>query len=428
MHIEKTNLSDTRIKLTLTADQAQLDDVKQKVLRRLSATLKLQGFRAGKAPLSLVEKQVDANTLQSEFMDDALNRLYSQAVTEQQLRPVAQPNVSISKFVPFNTLEVVIEVDAVGDITLPDYKKIKVEAKKVTVTAKDVDEVVENLRLRAAEKKPVTRAAKDGDEVLLDFAGVDAKTKEPVNGADGKDYPLVLGSNTFIPGFEPNLVGMKPGDDKTFDITFPEDYGVATLQGKKVSFTVTVNTVNSIEKAKVDDDFAAKAGPFKTIAELKDNIKLQVTAERETQALRDYENELLEQVSAKAKIAIPESLIEEELERLEQDERQNLAYRGQTWQEHLDAEGINEEQHKEKNRGPAAERVKAGLVLSEISAREKIEVSKEEIDMRLQLLKGQYQDAKMRAELDKADNRRDIAARILTEKTIQALVGYSQRA
>ncbi len=425
MHIDKTNLSDTRIKLTLTADQAILDEVKQSVLRRLSKTLKLQGFRAGKAPLTLVEKQLDPAVLQTEFLDDVVNRLYAEAVTKEQLRPVDRPTVSISKFVPFTTLEVVIEVDAVGDISLPDYKKIKLEPKKVSVTAKDVDEVIETLLTRAADKKPVKRAAQDGDEVTLDFTGVDTKTKQPINGADGKDYPLVLGSNTFIPGFEPNLIGMKDGEVKTFDISFPKDYGVAALQSKKVTFTVTIKSVSAIEKPKVDDDFAAKAGPFKTVAELKTTIKQQLTEERESQNQRDYEGELLEKIAIKSKVAIPDSLIEEELERLEQDERQNLMYRGQTWEEHLAAEGVTDEQHKERNRGPAAERVKAGLILSEIAAREKIDVSKDEIDLRIQLLRGQYSDPQMLAELDKPDNRRDVAARMLTEKTIQKLVGYA---
>jgi len=426
MQIDKTNLSDTRIKLTITADQSMMDDVKQTVLRRLSKTLKLQGFRAGKAPLSLVEKQLDQSLLQTEFLDDIINRLYTEAVTQEQVRPVDRPEVNITKFVPFTTLTVTIEVDAVGQITLPDYKKIKLEPKKVSVTAKDVDEVIETLLTRAADKKEVKRAAKDGDEVTIDFTGVDTKTKEAINGADGKDYPLIIGSNTFIPGFEPHLVGMAANGTKTFDITFPKDYGVAALQSRKVTFTVTIKKVSAIEKPKVDDDFAAKAGPFKTVADLKNSIKEQLNQERDSQSQREYESELLEKITAKAKVAIPDSLIEEELDRLEQDERQNLIYRGQTWEEHLEAEGVTDEQHKERNRGPAAERVKAGLVLSEIAAKEKIDVTKEEIDLRLQLLRGQYTDPQMQAELDKPENRRDVAARMLTEKTLQKLSSYAR--
>src|SRR5690606_2381802 len=143
-----------------------------------------------------------------------------------------------------------------------------------------VEEVLDRLAVRDADKAEVQRAAKDGDEVWIDFKGVDAKTKEPVAGADGKDYPLALGSNTFIPGFEPELIGLKAGDEKTFPITFPKDYGVKALQSKKVEFTVTVKKVTEIQKPKLDDTFAAKVGPFKSIDDLKTDIKKQLTAER----------------------------------------------------------------------------------------------------------------------------------------------------
>lgn len=200
MQVHKTPLTDTRIKLTVQADQELLDSVKQEVLQQLRREVKIPGFRAGKVPLELVEKNVEPQTLQSQFLDAALNRMYSAALMEQNIRPVAQPSVSITKFVPFTTLEFDAEVDVIGDVILPDYKKVRLERKPVNVTAKNVDEVVQNLRLRMAEKKPVERAAKDKDEVWIDFTGEDAKTHEPIAGADGKDYPLVLGSNTFIPG------------------------------------------------------------------------------------------------------------------------------------------------------------------------------------------------------------------------------------
>jgi trigger factor len=425
MHVQTKQLSDTKVQLTMTADEQLMKVAHQLVLTKLASTVKLQGFRPGKAPLNLVEKSVDQDRLQSDFLDEAINRMYTSAVTENKLRPVKPPEIEIKKFVPFTTLEVQAEVETVGEITLPDYKKIKLAKTPIKVVASDITEVIENLGTRMADKKDVTRPAKDGDQVVIDFTGTDAKTGEPVNGADGKDYPLVLGSNTFIPGFEPNLLNMKAGADKTFDITFPKDYGVAALQNKKVTFAVTVKSVQEIVAPKVDDEFASKVGPFKTLAELKANIKEQVTAERQQQADRQYESDLLEKITEKATVPIPAAIIEEELERLEQEERRNLVYRGQTWQEHLDAEGVTEEEHKERNRPGAEQRVKAGLVLSEIAEKEKIDVTNDEVDMQVALLKGQYTDEKMRAELDKTENRRDIVGRILTEKTIAILVGYA---
>jgi trigger factor len=425
MQVQKTTTSPTTIKLTIEADQGLLEDTREQVLRRLSRNVKLQGFRAGKAPLSLVEKSIDQNQYQQEFIDAALNRMYSQALIDEKIRPVSQPSVNLKKFVPFTTLEFEAEVEAIGDVKLPDYTKVKLEKKSVTVAAKDVEEVIENLRTRMAEKTEVDRASKDADEVWINFEGRDAKTNEPIKGADGKDYPLVLGSNTFIPGFEPNLVGMKPGEEKEFTLTFPKDYGVQALQGRKVTFKTTVTKVNEVSKPKVDDEFAAKVGPFKTAAELKADVKKQLTAEREQQNDRDYESELLSKITEKAELAVPKALVDEEIERLEREERQNIAYRGQTWQEHLAEEGVSEEEHRERNRPGAEMRVKAGLVLAEIAEKEKIEVTPEELQMRLQMMKGQYTDPAMQAELDKPENQRELASRIMSEKTIDKLVGYS---
>jgi len=426
MQITKKTISPTEIKLTIVADADVLASTKQHVLRDLAKSAKLQGFRAGKAPLALVEKSVDSQTLQSEFLDHVINELWSKAVVSENLRPVAPPTVNVTKFVPFTTVEADYDVSIVGELTLPDYKKFRLAKKPVKVEAKDITEVLDNLRTRAAEKKAVTRAAKDGDEVTLDFAGTDTKTKEPIDGADGKDYPLVLGSNSFIPGFEPQLIGLKADDTKTFDITFPKDYGVASLQGRKVTFAVTVHKVQELAQPKLDDAFAATVGPFKTLDELKADIKKQLTAERETQARRDYESELLEKLAEKTKVAIPKKLIDEEIDRQEADERQNLVYRGQTWEEHLAVEGITEEEHHEKQRPSAELRVKAGLLLSEIAEKEGITVSPNELNRRLTQYKDQYTDAAMRAELEKPESRREIMSRLLSEKTIDRLGEYAQ--
>ncbi|HSX37020.1 MAG TPA: trigger factor, partial [Patescibacteria group bacterium] len=363
MQVTTEKLGPTTHKLTLVADQQLLDNAKAKVLEHLArGHVKVQGFRQGKVPKELVEKNVDQNLLQSEFLEQAVNQLYGQAVDEQRLRPVEQPKINITKFVPFTTLEVTAEVEAVGDIKLPDYKRIKLAKPAASVTPKDVDDVMKNLRQRAAAKQEVKREAKAGDEVVIDFTGVDAKTKEPVAGADGKDYPLLLGSNTFIPGFEDNVVGMKPGEAKEFDITFPKDYGVKPLQNHKVTFTVTVGKVQTVTEPKLDDAFAATVGPFKTLAELKADVKKQLQNDKQQEAERRYENELLQKIAEKSDVAIPKALVDEEIERIEDQERQNVVYRGQTWQEHLDQEGLTAEAHKEKNRPQAELRVKGGLI------------------------------------------------------------------
>lgn len=423
MQVKKSQLTPTSVILTFTAHEADLSPIKQAAVKKLGANVKMAGFRPGKAPHAMVEKNIDQNALQSEVMEEAINHFYAETIRGEKLRPVSQPQVSIKKFVPFTELEVEITVDVIGDIVLPDYTKIRLEQPKVSVTADDVTEVLNSLKERAGEKKDVDRAAKAGDNVMIDFKGTDAKGK-PVNGADGKDYPLILGSNNFIPGFEDNLLGLKAGEEKTFTLTFPKDYGVKALAGSKVTFATTVNKVQAIELPKLDDAFAAQVGPFKNMAELKADIKKQLAIERQQNADRDFQNQILEQITQKSKLEVPKALVEEQLDAAEREERQNLMYRGQTWEEHLKEEGLTEEEHREKNRDTAAMRVRAGLVLSAISDKEQIKVTPEEVELRVQLLKGQYQDPAMLAELEKPENKQDIAMRILSEKTIDKLVGY----
>jgi len=425
MQVTRNNISDTKVQLTLVADKAQLDETKQQTLRAISKSLKLPGFRAGKAPLQLVEKNADPNTLQQDFMERAMNAMYGKALDDENIRPVSQPQVTVKKFVPFSDLELEAEVDIIGEIKLVDYKKTKLAKPASKITADDVKEVIKQLQTREAERKDVDRAANDGDQAVIDFAGVDAKTKEPIKGADSKAFPLVLGSGAFIPGFEPNIIGMKADEEKTFDITFPKDYTVESLQNRKLTFTVKVIKVQEIVSPTVDDAFAAKIGPFKTVDELKADIKKQLEAEKQSQTDREYEEQLINMVADASTVAIPDSMVNSEIDRMEASERQELTYRGQTWKEHLEAEGISDEEHREKNREQATRRVKAGLVLAEIAEKEQVDVDRDELDLRINLLKGQYQDPAMVAELDKPENRREIASRILTEKTVAQLVKYA---
>lgn len=428
MPVTKEYVSPTELKLKIAAAQPGLEEIKQRALKALASDVKIAGFRAGKAPLNLIEKQIDPSRLQSEFLDQAVNRLYADVVNAERLRPVVPPKVSVTKFVPFSTLELDISVEVVGEIKLGNYKSVKLARPPVSVTAKDVSEVIQQLKTRAAEREEVSTPAKDGDEVVIDFSGRDAATKAPISGADGKDYPLILGSGTFIPGFEPNLVGLKAGEHKDFTLEFPKDYGVAALQSRRVDFSVSVKKVQKIVDPELDDAFAAKVGPFKTLAELKADVKKQLTAERKAEAERQFENDLIDKIAADSSVAIPDALIDDEVAQMERQEKQNLAYRGQTWQEHLAAEDVDEAAHRQRQRPQAEQRVKTGLVLAEIAEQEKITVTPEELEVRLQLLKGQYQQDKlMQAELNKPEARREIASRLITEKTIDKLKTFASK-
>jgi trigger factor len=237
----------------------------------------------------------------------------------------------------------------------------------------------------------------------------------------------VLGSNSFIPGFEPEVIGLKLGDTKTFVITFPKNYGVSALQNRKVEFTITAQKVQEVVETKLDDAFAAKVGPFKNVAELKEDIKKELTARKESDTSLKYADDLVLKIADKSKVSVPESLVAEQLERLERDQRQNLTYRGQTWQEYLTAEKLTDETYREKIKPEAEKRVKVALVLAEIAEAEQITVTPEEVETQISILKTQYPDPQMQTELNKPEARRSITSRLLTQKTVDRLVDYSSK-
>jgi trigger factor len=423
MQVKRTDKSDNEVVLLITGDLVELEPIKQHVLKdHFAKDVKIPGFREGKAPLHLIEKNVNQAAFQSKVLDEALNNLFTAAINQEKLRSVDQPQVEVKKFVPYTLLEFEATVPVLGKVTLPEYKKIKLakEAPK-KVSAKDVDAVISNLKKQLADKKDVDRAAKTDDQVFIDFKGIDDKGK-PVSGADGKNYPLVLGSDSFIPGFEANLVGLKAGAEKIFTLTFPKDYGVKALASRDVTFTVNVIKVQALTEPELNDEFAAKVGPFKTVDELKEDIKKQLTTEKKNENDRDYESKLLKEISSKSKDSFPEVLIDSEVEKRLREINANLTYRGQTLPEFLALEGKTEEEYISKVLKPEAEeRLKASIILSEISERESIPLTDEEVDIRIQMMKAQYQDPQSQAELSKPEARRDIASRMLAEKTIQML-------
>lgn len=427
MQVTKNNESKTKVRLSIKATQDELDPIKKHVVKELGKDAKIPGFRPGTAPVEVIEKNLDPQMLQRNFLDQALTQLYTSAAKQQDIHPVSKPEVNMKKFVPFTELEFEVTTETIGPIKMGDYKNIKTEKTEDTkVSQKEIDEVLASLQTRAADKKEITRAAKEGDEAVIDFKGVD-ESGQPIQGAEGQDYPLVLGSKSFIPGFEDNLVGVKAGEEKTFELEFPKDYGVQAMAGKKVKFTVSVKKVQEVAKAELDDKLAAKVGPFKNLDELKADVKRQLEHEKKHQSERQLQNEIVKKVVDKSEVEIPNSLVEQQATYNIDEIRRNLTHRGQTYQEFLNQEGKSEEEYKEKVVKPQAkDQVKASLVLSEIAKLENITVTPEELEVRVQMLKGQYKDQAMQAELDKPENRREISSRMITEKVLTKLSEYAE--
>lgn len=423
------HLSDTKVELTVSLGVEELKAAEQVALTKLSKSIKVPGFRKGNVPASVAAKHVDPEALGQQSLEDALSKAVAEAYLNEGIQALDRPAVEIKKFVPGKELEFTAEAEIIPKVTLGDYKKLKAGKEKITVAAKDVNEIIDRMRQGFAEKKDVERAAKDGDEVVIDFVG--KKDDVAFDGGTGTDYPLTLGSNSFIPGFEEGIVGKKAGETFDLALTFPKDYHVADLKGAKVVFTTTLKSVKEIELPEVDDEFASKAGPFKTVAELKDDIKRELTAQKEREAGEKLKDELVKQLVEVSTVPVPEILLNDQAESIERDMTQNLMYQGLTLDQYLDNKGFESKEKwiETEVKDAAKKRVQAGLVLSELSKVEKIEATSKELDDHVNLYKQQYaNNPQMVAQFDQPEARRDIANRLLTEKTVDRLVELNTKA
>lgn len=418
-----THESDTRVKVVVAADHAELAAAEQVALKRLAKTVKVNGFRTGHVPLEIVKKHADPNALAQETLDAALNRAVAEAFLNNNLQVLARPEVEIKKYVPGELLEFTAEADVLPEVKLGDYKKLKAKKAAVNVDKKEIDEVIERIQKGLSEKKEVKRAAKIGDETVIDFVG--KKDGEAFQGGTGKDYPLVLGSNSFIPGFEDALVGLKAGDTKDVKLAFPKDYHAKDLAGQDVVFEVAVKKVNSVKLPALDDKFAAKAGPFTSMDDLRKDIKAEITAQAERKATDDLKDELVKQLVAKSTVSVPSVLRDDQIRSLEQDLRQNLMYRGRTLEQYFEEKGYADRDAwvKAEANDAADARIKAGLALAQLSKELKIEATADELAAHINAYKQQYaNNPKMAKHFDKPEAQREVANRLITEKTIDKLV------
>lgn len=422
MRTTKKNISDTRVELTISLSDKELNNAEEVALVQLGEKVKVPGFRPGKVPIAVVKKQVSGEELGAQTLNVAINRAIPEAFDSEKLQVLDRPEVDVKKFVPNQELEFTAEVEILPAVKLADYKKLRATAPKVSVIKKDIDDVIERMRTGFSEKSDVKRVAKMGDEVTIDFKGFDAKG-EAFSGGEGKDYPLILGSGSFIPGFEEGLVGKKTNEKFDLPVVFPKDYQAAHLAGQKCKFEVQVKLVKEVSLPKVDDLFAAKCGPFKTIKELRDDIKREITSQREHEANEKLKDALVEELVKKSKPVAPAVLIKAQMKNIETDFVQNLQARGLTLERYLeDKKWTREEWEKGDLHEVAEKRVQSAMVLNEVGRVENITVSDEEINARHQQLLEQYSDPNIRLQLETPEARQDIANRIATEKTLDKLI------
>ncbi len=415
-------LSDTKVAVTVALDSSELKDAELAALNTLGRDIKVPGFRKGKVPAGVVAKNVNPDLLAQQTLESALSKAVADAFIGEKLQALDRPEVEVKKFVPGSELEFVAESEVMPKITVGDYKNLTAKPEKVSVAKKDIDEVISRIKKGFITKKTAERAAKNGDEVNIDFEG--KKDGVAFDGGKGEKYNLVLGSGSFIPGFEEGIIGKKAGDTFDLELTFPEDYHAEDLKGAKVVFTTKLNDVKEVTEPELNDELAAKAGPFKTVDELKADIEREITKQKESEADEKLKDALVLELVEKSNVPVPEILINDQVRSIEQDLVQNLMYRGMTLENYLkETKFKDKDAWVEKEAKPiATKRVKAGLLLAELSKIEKIEATDAELLEKINQLGEQYPSEEMRKQLKTPEVQRDIANRLLTEKTVNRLV------
>ena len=418
-------LSDTKVELKVTLDSKDLAPAREAALKRLAAGLKIQGFRQGKVPVEMVEKHVSENDINSEVIDIAVRTAMPEAFNQAKIMPIVIEHVNISKYVPNESAEFTATAEVLPDVKLGDYKKIKAEMPKTEPTEQEVQEIIDNILEAYSEKVVTKRAAKEGDEVIIDFVG--KRDGEEFKGGSAKDYHLILGSHTFIPGFEEGIVGKSAGDKFDLEVTFPKDYPEKTLAGKKAIFETLLKQVNEVQKPKEDAELAKKCGNFNSMDELRADIKKNLETQNRHRAIEQYREALVAELVKKSKVAAPEILIDDQLRIIKGDMRRNAVSRGMQLEEFIEANGSKYEDWEKQARQVAEERVKASLVLQILAREQEITASDEEVEAKIAELRDLYQKSKEAiANLKKPEVRQDIRNRLIIDKTLDFLVDANE--
>lgn len=415
------NLSETRVKLTVALDKDDLKKARKLAIEELSKEVRVAGFRKGKVPADMAEKYLSPNAIAEKTIDLAIRMTIPEAFNQAKKTAIQIPKVEATKYVPDESAEYTAEADVLPEVKVGPYKNLKVKREKITVKEAEIKEILDNIAKSYAEKKVVKRAAKNGDEVVIDFTG--KKDDKPFDGGSAKDYNLLLGSKTFIPGFEEGVVGHEPGDKFDLDLTFPKDYHAKALAGKKVVFTVLIKQINEVTIPEFDDAFAKKCGPFKNMDELKADIKKNLEAQNEHRLEEKYKDDLINALVKVSKVAAPEVMVEDQIKMVKDDISRNAASQGLTFEDYLKQTDQTEEEWKKEVRKVGEARVKASLVLQVLARDNKIEADEKEVEAKIAELKDVYQKSPEAIKSLKDPRvRMDIKNRLTIEKVIDFLM------
>ena len=376
--------------LKITAPAAEVNAGYKKAVQKIADQANIPGFRKGKAPRAIIEMHYGKEAVKQEAFEIVANKAYSEALNQEKLIPVSDPKVEESTFEEGKDMELTIKVTLKPEPELGEYKGLHVEKKEVEVTDEQVDAQIKDMMGRDAKMVVAEEGAviEKGDFAIIDFAGtVDG---EPFSGGEGKGYPLEVGSNSFIPGFEDQLVGLSKGDSTDVEVTFPEDYFVKDLAGKEAIFKVNIQDVKRKELPELNDEYVASKTEFKTVEDLRANYKERMQKAAEANAKAEYEHELIDLAVANAKFSVPEIMIEDKISQMVEEMKMSLESRKMSLDMYMQYTGLDMAKIRENQRPVAEENVKTDLVLDAIAKAEDIQVDMADVDAEIAAISAQH--------------------------------------
>ena len=411
----------SQVALTVEVSAAEFEAAIEKAYQKMRKKINVPGFRPGKAPRKIIEGMYGAEVFFEEAINNAFPEAYEAAVKEQELRVVGYPTVEMVGECTKDGFTFKATTPVYPEVTLGQYKGLSAEKDEVKVTAADVNERLKQLSDRNTRLVSVEREAKEGDTAVIDFEGF--LEGKPFEGGKGENYSLELGSHSFVPGFEEQIVGMKAGEEKDLDITFPEDYH-ADLAGKAVVFKVKVHEVKEKEVPAMDDEFAKDVSEFDTLKELKADLKKKITEERQKDADRAFEDALMEQVAEGLTAEIPDAMVENQARQFVDNFKMQIAQQGIPFDQYAKMTGMDEAKLVEDAKEPATRQVRMDLAVAAIIKAESIEASDEEVEEEYKKMAEQYGlDVEMVKKYLQADQIKD---QVISRKAVAVVVDSAE--
>ena len=413
MSVQIEMLEKNMAKLTIDVPAEEFEKAITRAYNKNKGQISIPGFRKGHVPQKMVEKMYGVGVFYEDAANDVMPGAYSEAAKESNLDIVSRPKIEVTQIEKGKDFIFTAEVAVKPEATLGEYKGIEVEKTAVEVTDEEVDAEIKKAQEQNARELVVEDEAKDGDTVVIDYEGsVDGKTFE---GGSAKNHPLVLGSKSFIPGFEDQLVGVKAGEEKDVVVTFPESYHEKSLAGKEAVFKCKVHEEKRKEYPEIDDEFAQDVSEFDTLAEYKDDVRKNLLTKKEEAALNTKKQKVMDKIIENATMEIPDPMVETQAENMIDEYAQRLSYQGLSIEQYYQFTGLNEAALVEQFKPQALKNIQSRLVLEAVIKAENIEVSDEELDEEINKMAEMY-----KMEVDKVKELLDDNAKETMKKDIAA--------